>query len=70
MDAYDIGNKISKYWAALLWHQLMGTKVYDAGVKIEEGVHLYAHSTAGKNKGVTLLILNTISRSKKCRKNS
>jgi hypothetical protein len=48
-----------KYWAALLWHQLIGTKVLDAGVKIEEGVHVYAHSTAGKNTGVTLLILNT-----------
>ncbi len=48
-----------KYWAALLWHQLMGTKVFDAGLKIEEGVHVYAHNTVGKNKGMTLLILNT-----------
>ena len=48
-----------KYWAALLWHQLMGTKVLDAGIKTKDGMHLYAHSTAGKNKGVTLLILNT-----------
>ncbi len=49
-----------KYWAALLWHQLMGTKVLDEGIKMEEGAHIYAHSTAGKNKGVTLLIINTI----------
>lgn len=48
-----------KYWAALLWHQLMGTKVLDAGIKIQAGPHVYAHNTAGKNKGVTLLILNT-----------
>ena len=48
-----------KYWAALLWHQLMGNKVLDAGIKIQEGIHVYAHNTAGKNKGVTILILNT-----------
>ena len=44
------------YWAVLLWQQLMGSTVYDAGV---EG-HVYCHSRKdGKNGYVYLAINNS-----------
>ena len=46
------------YWASLLWKQLMGTTVFDCGVEIQEGLHLYAHSLPGTPGGVTLLLIN------------
>ncbi|MBX2821934.1 MAG: hypothetical protein KTR29_19725 [Rhodothermaceae bacterium] len=46
------------YWASLLWKQLMGTTVYDCGIEIQEGLHLYAHSLPGVQGGVTLLLIN------------
>ena len=46
------------YWASLLWNQLMGTTVYDCGIEIQEGLHLYAHSLPGIQRGVTLLLIN------------
>jgi hypothetical protein len=45
------------YWAALLWHRLMGTTVLDAGA--HEGTHLYAHCRRGVPGAVTLLAINT-----------
>jgi hypothetical protein len=45
------------YWAALLWHRLMGTTVLDAGA--HEGTHLYAHCRRGVPGAVTLLAVNT-----------
>jgi hypothetical protein len=47
------------YWAALLWHDLMGTSVLDPGIPRQEGLHVYAHSLKGVPGGVTLLIINT-----------
>lgn len=47
-----------KYWAALLWHKFMGTKVLDAGTNKDTALHVYAHNLNGGN-GVTLLIINT-----------
>jgi hypothetical protein len=46
------------YWAALLWHRLMGTAVLDAGVPIREGLHIYAHCLRGTPGGVALLVIN------------
>lgn len=46
------------YWGGLLWHQLMGTTVLDAGVSLP-GRHLYAHNLKGHAGGVTLLIINS-----------
>jgi hypothetical protein len=48
----------ANYWAALLWHRLMGATVLDAGVPLHEGAHVYAHCQAGRPGGVTLLIIN------------
>jgi hypothetical protein len=45
------------YWSALLWRQLMGTTVLDAGPS-REGLHLYAHCMRNSPGGVTLLAIN------------
>ena len=47
------------YWGALLWRQLMGTTVLDAGVPIQSGLHVYAHCQRGTPGGVVLLVINT-----------
>ena len=46
------------YWAALLWQRLMGSTVFDAGIPIAEGRHVYAHDLRGQSGGVALLIIN------------
>src|SRR6185312_10329207 len=46
------------YWAALLWHRLMGTTVLDAG-RSHPGPYLYAQCTLGRPGGVTLLAINS-----------
>jgi heparanase 1 len=46
------------YWAALLWHKLMGTTVLDAGASPSPDLHLYAHCLPGRPGGVTLLAIN------------
>ena len=45
------------YWAALLWHRLMGPVVLDAAGS-QPNVHLYAHCLPGRPGGVTLLAIN------------
>lgn len=45
------------YWAALLWHRLMGTTVLDAGPS-HAGLHLYAQCMPDHPGGVTLLAIN------------
>jgi heparanase len=47
------------YWGALLWRQLMGTTVLDAGVPLQSGLHVYAHCLRGTPGGVALLVINT-----------
>jgi hypothetical protein len=46
------------YWAALLWHRLMGTIVLDPGVPPREGLHVYAHCEPQMRGGVSLLVIN------------
>ncbi len=46
------------YWAALLWHQLMGTTVLDAGASSRPGLLVYAHNMRSHNGGVTILVIN------------
>jgi heparanase len=46
------------YWAAVLWHRLMGATVLDAGGP-RPGLRLYAHCLPGQTGGVTLLAVNT-----------
>jgi hypothetical protein len=47
------------YWAALLWRQLMGTRVLEAGLPIQTGLHVYAHCQRETPGGVSLLVINT-----------
>lgn len=47
----------ASYWGALLWRQLMGTKVLDAG-QGEPGLKLYAHCQRNTRGSVTVLALN------------
>ena len=46
------------YWAALLWHKLMGATVLDPGPTTAPGLHLYAHCLQGHPGGVALLAIN------------
>lgn len=45
------------YWAALLWHRLMGTTVLNAGPS-RPGLHVYAQCLKGHPGGVTVLAIN------------
>jgi hypothetical protein len=47
------------YWAALLWKRLMGPVVLDPGTAKDQAVRIYAHCSAEKHGGVTILALNT-----------
>src|SRR5262249_29493855 len=46
------------YWAALLWHRLMGSTVLDPGVRAETGLHVYAHCEPGQKGGISILAIN------------
>ena len=46
------------YWAALLWHKLMGTTVLDAGAAPSPNIHLYAQCMRDKPGGVVVLAIN------------
>ena len=46
------------YFAALLWNTLMGTTVYDSGIAIEEGKHVFCHSRRDGKDGYAYLIIN------------
>ena len=46
------------YFAALLWNRLMGEKVYDTGISVEEGKHVYCHSRKDGKEGFVYLIIN------------
>jgi hypothetical protein len=46
------------YWAALLWHRLMGTTVLDPGPSPAPSLHLYAQCLRDKPGGVAVLAIN------------
>jgi hypothetical protein len=46
------------YWAAVLWHDTMGTTVLDPGVAPSNSVHLYAQCMKDRPGGVSVLALN------------
>jgi hypothetical protein len=46
------------YWAALLWHKLMGTIVLNPGPSPAPSLHLYAQCLRGTQGGVALLVIN------------
>ena len=46
------------YFAILLWNKLMGTTVYDSGIKISEGAHVFCHSRKDGKPGYAYLVIN------------
>ena len=46
------------YWAALLWHRLMGRVVLDPGRQSVDDLYVYAHCQANHSGGVTVLAIN------------
>lgn len=46
------------YFAVLLWNKLMGEKVYDTGIAVEEGKHVYCHSRKDGKDGYVYLVIN------------
>ena len=46
------------YWAAWLWHGLMGTTVLDPGTSPSPNLHLYAHCLRKQPGGVAVLAIN------------
>ena len=49
------------YFAAKLWNNLMGSTVYDSGIKVEEGKHIYCHSRKDGKEGCVYLVINNSS---------
>jgi len=46
------------YWAALLWHKLMGTTILDAGASPAPNLYVYAHCLRNQPGGASLLVIN------------
>ena len=46
------------YFAALLWTRLMGTTVYNSGIALTEGAHVYCHSRKDGKDGCVYLVIN------------
>jgi hypothetical protein len=47
------------YWAALLWHRLMGTTVLDARMASTRAIHAYAHCHPTTKGAASALLINT-----------
>lgn len=47
------------YWAALVWHKLMGSTVLDAGASPAPSLKIYAHCLRNQPGGVAVLAINT-----------
>jgi hypothetical protein len=47
------------YWAALVWHKLMGSTVLDAGASPVPSLKIYAHCLRNQPGGVAILAINT-----------
>jgi len=46
------------YFAVLLWTRLMGTTVYNSGIAIQEGAHVFCHSRKDGKDGCVYLVIN------------
>lgn len=51
-------NPRPNYWAALLWHRLMGPVVLSPGQAGADGLYVYAHCLPDRRGGVTVLAIN------------
>ena len=57
LDHHDFSPR-PNYWAVLLWSKLMGEKVYDTGIELQEGAHVFAHSRKDGKEGIAYLFIN------------
>ena len=46
------------YFAVLLWQRLMGNTVYNSGIEIAEGAHVFCHSRKDGKDGCVYLVIN------------
>ena len=46
------------YFAVLLWNTLVGTTVYDCGIPLEEGAHVFCQSRKDGKEGFVYLAIN------------
>ena len=46
------------YFAVKLWNDLMGTTVYNSGIAIQEGAHVFCHSRKDGEDGCVYLVIN------------
>ena len=46
------------YFAVKLWNDLMGTTVYDSGIALQEGAHVFCHSRKDGKEGLVYLVIN------------
>ncbi len=46
------------YFAVVLWKRIMGETVYDSGIEIQEGAHVFAHSRKDGKDGIAYLVIN------------
>ncbi|HWR36244.1 MAG TPA: hypothetical protein VN622_10280 [Clostridia bacterium] len=54
----DTFEPLPNYWATLLWHKLMGTKVLNPQISTPPNTYAYAQCLQGRPGGVTLLVIN------------
>jgi len=54
----DTHNPRPNYWTALLWNQLMGTKVFDADT-LANGIDVFIHNLKHSSNGLAALVINT-----------
>jgi hypothetical protein len=47
------------YWAALMWHRLMGPAVLNPGIASTPGLHIYAHCHPTVKGAASVLLINT-----------
>lgn len=46
------------YWLVYLWNKLVGTTVFDSGIAVTEGAHVYARSRKDGKDGYTYMMIN------------
>ena len=57
LDHHDYAPR-PNYFAVLLWTRLMGHTVYNSGIEIQEGAHVFCHSRKDGKDGAAWLVIN------------
>ncbi len=57
LDHHDYSPR-PNYFAVLLWTRLMGQTVYNSGITIQEGAHVFCHSRKDGKEGCVYLVIN------------